>query len=78
MSVKSAPGYWLVCDECGHESIEETESVGTDPSGARDLAADCDWCEHDGRDLCSECAIALRCDECGELDCTEHTMGAIP
>ena len=71
MSLKSAPYFWIECDDCGTKSTENSEhSAWSDHGHARDEAINSDWYVEEDGDYCDECAPkrGIRvCAGCGDL-----------
>jgi hypothetical protein len=86
MAIKSAPYYWLICDECGHSQADDDSdySAWSDESSAIDAAEGWDWRIDDGRHFCPSCHLAKSCSECGEFkgepgaacECKEEEEGS--
>ena len=73
MSIKTVPGYVVICDDCEAESTDDDEfSAYGDVSSARDAAQGFAWRYENDLDLCLDCWTRRTCDDCGELDCREH------
>ena len=84
MSIKSAPYYWLTCDEpdCGVSSCEGTEhSAWQDKGYALDGALDSDWIEVEGKHYCDDHAnkhdpdLKEDCDGSVACDSLSHIEG---
>lgn len=69
MSVKSKPFYWLVCDDCGYKSTENSEAVAwSDVETARlDAEDDGAWFFDGSLDWCGECRDKHVCRECDKV-----------
>ena len=64
MSLKSAPYYWVECDNCGTRCDYGEFAAVYEAIEAEDLARDRDWsCEH-GKHHCPHCPPL--CEKCGE------------
>jgi hypothetical protein len=58
MSLKSAPYYWVECDDCGVKSTEGGEYTAWDDAGtAEQDALDSEWIQVAGKDYCYECSV---------------------
>ncbi len=66
MSIKSAPYYWVVCDNCGVRDEYGDFSAMSDSGQAVDLAIDADWSEQGGRHHCPACPVIADCEKCGK------------
>ena len=68
MSTKSAPYYWLECDDCGVRSTEDGDYMAWGTIGdAQDEAVNGEWAIGiDGKDYCDQCAPYPYCDGCNE------------
>ena len=73
MSVKSAPYYWIVCDQCGVKSTEDSDyTAWADQVDAYEQANDHGWVRIPGSDFCEDCSPVI-CEECDEKPATtEH------
>lgn len=75
MTTKSAPYYWLECDDCGARSTEDSDYAawGTHGDGGEDAVSG-EWAlDIDGKDYCDQCAPFPYCAGCGERTArTEH------
>jgi len=66
VSLKSAPYYWLECDQCGVKSTDEGEFAAWSDSGtAFDNARDDEWTTDGERDHCPNCPSITKCEQCG-------------
>jgi hypothetical protein len=67
MATKSAPYYWLECDQCGIKSIDDSDfGAWYDESAAIDEAREFEWLVVEGgTHLCEDCAAGRVCPDCG-------------
>lgn len=68
MSLKEAPYYWVVCDECGVSANAETDyAAWAEPGTAYDSAIDAEFSLGiDGKDYCWKCSPYPMCAGCGD------------
>jgi len=68
VSIKEAPYYWVVCDDCGVRSTEEGEyAAWGDVGSAYDEATNAFWAiDIEGKDYCESCSPYPMCAGCGE------------
>lgn len=67
MSVKSAPYYWVECDNCGARCEYGDFSAWADKSYAIDSAVDGDWYADGDKHHCPDCpSLRAECHGCGE------------
>jgi hypothetical protein len=65
MTIKSAPYYWVICNNCGKRH-EEDFSAWDDPALALDNAIDSEWTTDGIRHNCPKCPWLVACEECGK------------
>jgi hypothetical protein len=66
MSLKSAPYYWVVCDNCGARCEYDEFSALENEGCAIDMALDSEWSMQGGRHHCPDCPYITDCDKCGK------------
>jgi hypothetical protein len=66
MSLKSAPYYWVVCDNCGERCEYDEFSAWADPGYAVQGAIDGEWSAQGDRHHCPECPHIADCEKCGQ------------
>ena len=68
MSLKSAPYYWLECDDCGEKSTEGGDYTAWSDHGAAESDAEVsDWYVEDGHHWCEACRHKHICIECDKV-----------
>lgn len=68
MSLKSAPYYWLECDDCGALSTDSGAFKAWEvETEARDEAYDLDWYTSNEHDWCAGCKVNHVCSECDKV-----------
>lgn len=67
MSVKSAPYYWVVCDDCGASAASGDYSAWSDKESAEIEPEAMEWLKMGDKHYCDGCRAQFDCDECGEL-----------
>lgn len=63
MTLRSAPYYWVECDNCGGRCDYGDFSAMADAGSAVDGAADADWSCHGEKHHCPDCPPL--CEKCG-------------
>lgn len=67
MAIKTAPYYWLECDQCGKRCDYGEFAAYADESYALGEAVDgLDWTTDGQRHHCPDCPGLCRCEECGK------------
>lgn len=66
MSLRSAPYYWVECNNCGERCEYDDFSAMSTPGQAVGLAVDADWSEQGERHHCPECPTIADCEKCGK------------
>jgi hypothetical protein len=64
MALKSAPYYWVECDNCGIRCDYDDYAAWSDDGQAIDEAVTRDWSHHGDRDHCPACPPL--CETCRE------------
>lgn len=65
MSLKSAPFFWLECDDCGVKSTNCSDYVAWQDADMAEEEASCsDWYTEDGIHYCFDCRNKHICVEC--------------
>jgi len=62
--IKSAPYYWVECDNCGSRCEYDEFSAMSDADQAVDLAVDGEWSAQGERHHCPSCPYITDCAEC--------------
>jgi hypothetical protein len=66
MPLKSAPYYWVECDNCGNRIDYGDFSALADDGQAVDGALDSEWTTDGDRWHCFNCPTIAKCDRCGK------------
>jgi hypothetical protein len=64
--IKSAPYYWVECDNCGERCEYGEFSAFANSGAAIDSATDSDWTSQGERHHCPDCPPIADCENCGE------------
>lgn len=64
MSIKSAPFYWLECDNCGKRADYGEFVSLEDEDQAISVALDSEWTTDGERYHCPDCPVIARCENC--------------
>ena len=64
MSLKSAPYWWVECNNCGTRCEYGDFAAMSESSAAIDGAVNADWSHHGEKDHCDRCPPL--CENCGE------------
>ncbi len=79
MSIKSAPYYWVVCDDCGRSPQDSSDYTAmSDQGSAIDNATDADYAIDGDSHYCDDCAPKRgfwTCEGCCERKRIVHTTG---
>ena len=66
MTLKSAPYYWVECDNCGVRCEYDEFSAWADPGYAEQGAIDSNWSSQGERHHCPRCPHIADCERCGK------------
>ena len=72
MSIKSAPFYWLECNNCGTRAEYDDFAAMSTQAEAIDMACDSEWSMQGERHHCPDCPVIADCEKCGKA------AGALP
>ena len=64
--MKSAPYYWLVCDNCGQPADYGDYTAMGDEGYAIDCALDSEWSTDGEKYNCPSCPSIAKCEQCGK------------
>jgi len=68
VTIKSAPYYWAVCDNCNERHEHEEFSAWPTEGDAINYALDSEWTTDGVRHHCPNCPSLTACERCGEPD----------
>ena len=66
MTIKSAPYYWLECNNCGERAEYGDFAAMDSEASAIGQARDSEWTRQGDRDHCPDCPPIGDCERCGK------------